>query len=140
MDSQAQTRGTDHTADASRQERHALLSGHALTDQLDGIGAEISQIGTSFLADLKHLAKSTLHAAPVFPLVGQIRQGGKKGGYSWSTLGSDLIGAATVTMILLPQCIAYASLLHIPEVNSLISGVFPVILYAVFGGSRVLSV
>ncbi|KAJ3264826.1 Solute carrier 26 [Chytriomyces hyalinus] len=140
MDSQAQTRGTDHTADASRQERHALLSGHALTDQLDGIGAEITQIGTSFLADLKHLAKSTLHAAPMFPLVGQIRQGGKKGGYSWSTLGSDLIGAATVTMILLPQCIAYASLLHIPEVNSLISGVFPVILYAVFGGSRVLSV
>ncbi|KAI8619918.1 sulfate transporter family-domain-containing protein, partial [Chytriomyces sp. MP71] len=54
--------------------------------------------------------------------------------------GSDLVGSVTVAMIMIPQSIAYASLVHIPTINTLISSVFPVILYSVFGGSRVLSI
>ncbi|KAJ3203136.1 Solute carrier 26 [Entophlyctis luteolus] len=59
--------------------------------------------------------------------------------WSLATLRDDLLGALTVTMIMLPQAIAYASLVHIPISNTLMSAVVPVIAYAIFGGSTHLS-
>ncbi|KAI9336557.1 sulfate transporter family-domain-containing protein [Obelidium mucronatum] len=84
---------------------------------------------------VKEAVHSTLTQAPVFPLVSQI----KAKGYNLKTFRSDLIGSVTITLIMLPQAIAYASLTHLPTINCLVSAVFPVLIYAIFGGAPQLS-
>ncbi|KAJ3071169.1 Solute carrier 26 [Podochytrium sp. JEL0797] len=101
------------------------------------LAAAVSQhvpVLRSTATTLTAFVKETWNAAPLFPLKHQLRNG-----YSIAMLRADLIGAVTIALIMLPQAIAYASLVHIPTVNTLISAVFPVLLYAVFGGSPQLS-
>ena len=60
--------------------------------------------------------------------------------YDRETLSGDLIAAAIVTVMLIPQSLAYAMLAGLPPQAGLYASVAPLVLYAVFGTSRVLAV
>jgi sulfate permease, SulP family len=55
-------------------------------------------------------------------------------------LGADLTAAAIVTVLLVPQGLAYAMVAGLPPVVGLYASILPAMLYAVFGTSRDLSV
>ncbi|PWE33440.1 sodium-independent anion transporter [Maritimibacter sp. 55A14] len=61
-------------------------------------------------------------------------------GYGRSALTSDLIAAAIVTIMLIPQSLAYALLAGLPPETGLYASIAPIVLYAVFGTSRALAV
>jgi SulP family sulfate permease len=60
--------------------------------------------------------------------------------YSRSTLSNDLIAALIVTIMLIPQSLAYALLAGLPPEAGLYASIVPIMLYAVFGTSRALAV
>lgn len=60
--------------------------------------------------------------------------------YDASALGSDLTAAVIVTIMLIPQSLAYALLAGLPPEAGLYASIVPIMLYAVFGTSRVLAV
>ncbi len=60
--------------------------------------------------------------------------------YSRSTLSNDLIAAVIVTIMLIPQSLAYALLAGLPPEAGLYASIVPIVLYAVFGTSRSLAV
>ena len=61
-------------------------------------------------------------------------------GYDRVTLGSDLLAALIVTLMLIPQSLAYAMLAGLPAETGLYASIAPLVLYALFGSSRVLAV
>lgn len=61
-------------------------------------------------------------------------------GYSGATLTNDLIAAAIVTIMLIPQSLAYAMLAGLPPEVGLYASILPIIAYALFGTSRTLAV
>jgi SulP family sulfate permease len=60
--------------------------------------------------------------------------------YNRTTLVSDLIVGVIVTMMLIPQSLAYAQLAGLPPEVGLYASIAPLILYAIFGTSRTLAV
>lgn len=60
--------------------------------------------------------------------------------YNRQTLSSDLIAAVIVTIMLIPQSLAYALLAGLPPEVGLYASVLPLIAYAVFGTSSALAV
>jgi len=60
--------------------------------------------------------------------------------YRRGQLPGDLIAALVVTMLLVPQGLAYASLAGLPPQLGLYASVLPMVAYALFGTSMVLSV
>ena len=60
--------------------------------------------------------------------------------YDRATLGADLLAALIVTIMLIPQSLAYAMLAGLPPEAGLYASVAPLLLYALFGTSRVLAV
>ncbi|MDH7446484.1 sulfate permease [Aquimarina sp. 2201CG14-23] len=60
--------------------------------------------------------------------------------YSKATFGSDAIAGITVGVVLIPQAIAYALLMGTPPIYGLYACLIPLILYALFGTSRQLSI
>lgn len=60
--------------------------------------------------------------------------------YQRSTLVSDGVAAVIVTIMLIPQSLAYAMLAGLPPEVGLYASVAPLLFYAVFGTSRVLAV
>ncbi len=60
--------------------------------------------------------------------------------YDRDTFVSDLVAALIVTIMLIPQSLAYALLAGLPPEVGLYASVAPLILYAVFGSSRALAV
>ena len=71
---------------------------------------------------------------PSVPLLEWSRQ------YNRETLINDLIAALIVTIMLIPQSLAYALLAGLPPEVGLYASVAPLLLYAVLGSSRVLAV
>ena len=61
-------------------------------------------------------------------------------GYDRPTLLSDLLAAVIVTIMLIPQSLAYALLAGLPAEMGLYASILPLIAYAIFGTSRTLSV
>lgn len=61
-------------------------------------------------------------------------------GYSRDTLTGDMMAAAVVTIMLIPQGMAYAMLAGLPPEAGLYGAIVPLLLYAVFGTSRALAV
>ena len=61
-------------------------------------------------------------------------------GYDRATLSSDLVAAVIVTLMLIPQSLAYASLAGLPPQVGLYASMAPLLFYAAFGSSRVLAV
>ncbi|ODT59501.1 MULTISPECIES: sulfate permease [Paracoccus] len=60
--------------------------------------------------------------------------------YDRQTLSDDLLAAVIVTIMLIPQSLAYALLAGLPPQAGLYASIAPIILYAVFGTSRALAV
>lgn len=60
--------------------------------------------------------------------------------YNRQTLTSDLIAAVIVTIMLIPQSLAYALLAGLPPEVGLYASVLPLVAYAVFGTSTALAV
>ncbi len=60
--------------------------------------------------------------------------------YTRETLSNDLIAAVIVTIMLIPQSLAYALLAGLPPEAGIYASIVPIILYAVFGTSRALAV
>jgi sulfate permease, SulP family len=60
--------------------------------------------------------------------------------YSRSALSNDLLAALIVTIMLIPQSLAYAMLAGLPPEAGIYASIVPIILYSVFGTSRVLAV
>lgn len=60
--------------------------------------------------------------------------------YDRDTLTSDLVAAVIVTIMLIPQSLAYALLAGLPPQMGLYASILPLVAYAVFGTSRVLAV
>ena len=60
--------------------------------------------------------------------------------YRKEQAASDLVAAVIVTVMLIPQSLAYALLAGLPAQVGLYASILPLVLYAVFGTSRTLSV
>lgn len=60
--------------------------------------------------------------------------------YSRTALTNDLVAAVIVTIMLIPQSLAYALLAGLPPEAGLYASIAPIMLYAVFGTSRALAV
>ncbi len=60
--------------------------------------------------------------------------------YTRTTLVNDLVAAAIVTIMLVPQSLAYAMLAGLPPEVGLYASMAPLVVYAVFGSSRTLAV
>ena len=72
--------------------------------------------------------------ASLLPVVGLLR------GYRRDELTSDLLAAAIVTIMLIPQSLAYALLAGLPPEVGLYASMLPLVGYALFGSSRALAV
>lgn len=68
------------------------------------------------------------------PLIGWARD------YTRATLAQDLTAAVIVTIMLIPQSLAYALLAGLPPEAGLYASIAPIVLYAIFGTSKVLAV
>lgn len=60
--------------------------------------------------------------------------------YSRAELSADLIAAVIVTIMLIPQSLAYALLAGLPPEAGIYASILPILLYALFGTSRALAV
>ena len=60
--------------------------------------------------------------------------------YDRGTLTNDMVAAVIVTIMLIPQSLAYALLAGLPPEMGLYASMLPIILYAIFGTSRALAV
>lgn len=60
--------------------------------------------------------------------------------YDRAALSDDLLAAVIVTIMLIPQSLAYALLAGLPAQAGLYASIVPIMLYAVFGTSRALAV
>lgn len=60
--------------------------------------------------------------------------------YNRTALSNDLVAALIVTIMLIPQSLAYALLAGLPPEAGLYASIAPIILYAIFGTSRALAV
>ncbi len=60
--------------------------------------------------------------------------------YDRETLTSDLVAAVIVTIMLIPQSLAYALLAGLPAEMGLYASILPLVAYAIFGTSRALAV
>lgn len=60
--------------------------------------------------------------------------------YGKDTLSSDLLAAVIVTIMLVPQSLAYAMLAGLPAEVGLYASILPLVAYAIFGTSRTLAV
>ena len=60
--------------------------------------------------------------------------------YNSKTFANDMIVALIVTMMLIPQSLAYAILAGLPPEIGLYASMAPLVLYAIFGSSRALAV
>lgn len=61
-------------------------------------------------------------------------------GYGRATLTNDMIAAIIVTIMLIPQSLAYALLAGLPPQVGLYASILPLVAYALFGTSRALAV
>ncbi|MFB9148564.1 SulP family inorganic anion transporter [Roseovarius ramblicola] len=60
--------------------------------------------------------------------------------YTRDTLTNDLVAAVIVTIMLIPQSLAYALLAGLPAQAGIYASIVPIVLYALFGTSRALAV
>lgn len=60
--------------------------------------------------------------------------------YNGSVLTNDLVAAIIVTIMLIPQSLAYALLAGLPPVVGLYASILPLVAYSIFGTSRTLAV
>ncbi len=67
-------------------------------------------------------------------------QFGWMAGYKVGVLTDDLMAAVVVTILLVPQCLAYALLAGLPPQLGIYASIFPLVAYALLGSSNYLNV
>ena len=72
--------------------------------------------------------------AKYFPIINWIKY------YTYDDLASDTVAAIVVTIMLIPQSLAYALLAGLPPEIGLYASIAPLILYSIFGTSKTLAV
>ena len=60
--------------------------------------------------------------------------------YDRDAFGNDMVAAVIVTIMLIPQSLAYALLAGLPAETGIYASIAPILLYAIFGTSRALAV
>ncbi|MCA8892190.1 MAG: sodium-independent anion transporter, partial [Hyphomonas sp.] len=60
--------------------------------------------------------------------------------YNGGTFANDMVAAVIVTVMLIPQSLAYAMLAGLPPQVGLYASILPLIVYAIFGTSRTMAV
>lgn len=70
----------------------------------------------------------------LFPIIGWARD------YSRQQLSADMVAAIIVTILLIPQSLAYALIAGLPAEAGLYASILPLVAYGIFGSSRVLAV
>lgn len=75
-----------------------------------------------------------MHLKSYFPILDWVRR------YNQQTLTSDLVAAVIVTIMLIPQSLAYALLAGLPPEVGLYASILPLLAYAIFGTSSALAV
>ena len=83
---------------------------------------------------MKHLLPNRAQLERHLPIL----QWGKS--YDRETLTSDAVAAVIVTIMLIPQSLAYALLAGLPAQMGLYASILPLVAYAIFGTSRALAV
>lgn len=73
-------------------------------------------------------------AKDYFPIIGWGRS------YSRRVFGSDIVAASIVTIMLVPQSLAYALLAGLPAEAGLYASILPILAYGIFGTSRSIAV
>ena len=86
----------------------------------------------------KALMMKTLLAKPQWQRLFPILNWGAA--YNRQDLGGDVTAAVIVTIMLIPQSLAYALLAGLPAEVGLYASILPLVAYAIFGTSRVLAV
>ena len=86
------------------------------------------------MATVEKTLRPSLGLARYFPILDWGRA------YSRDTLANDLVAAAIVTIMLIPQSLAYAMLAGLPPETGLYASILPLFAYALFGTSRALAV
>ena len=69
-----------------------------------------------------------------FPILGWIKH------YNYDDFANDTIAAIVVTIMLIPQSLAYALLAGLPPEIGLYASIIPLVLYSIFGTSKTLAV
>jgi len=69
-----------------------------------------------------------------------LQQWGWLKGYNSGIFADDLVAAIIVTILLVPQSLAYALLAGLPPQVGIYVSIFPLIAYALFGSSRIINV
>lgn len=82
------------------------------------------------------ISPSTMSRMPrtPIPILSQLK------GYSRDTFRNDLVAGLTVGVMLIPQGMAYALIAGVPPIYGLYASLIPLLVYALFGTSRQLSV
>jgi len=80
------------------------------------------------------LNKSMIYFARYLPILDWGRR------YDRSAFSNDMIAAVIVTIMLIPQSLAYALLAGLPPEAGIYASIAPIVLYAVFGTSKALAV
>jgi MFS superfamily sulfate permease-like transporter len=70
----------------------------------------------------------------LFPVINTIHD------YSTSLFFADIRAASSIAFVLIPQAIAFSSLAGVTPIRALVSAIFPLLFYSIFGASRQLSV
>lgn len=78
--------------------------------------------------------KLTMRISRYFPILTWGRR------YDRRALSNDLVAAVIVTIMLIPQSLAYALLAGLPPETGIYASIAPIILYAIFGTSNALAV
>jgi SulP family sulfate permease len=102
-----------------------VLEGHAARPRMDGESG--AHPGAT-----RGIVKTAL--AGLLPPLTWLR------GYDRAALASDALAAVIVTIMLIPQSLAYALLAGLPAEMGLYASILPLAAYALFGSSRTLSV
>ena len=109
------------------------LETHA-SNRKDAILREFRRCSTSAHQDDVHDQKWHRPISTVFPILDQLRF------YSQKMFLGDLAAGFKIGLVLIVQSIAFSGLAGLPPMMALASAVFPVTVYAIFGGSKHLSV
>lgn len=89
-------------------------------------------------SDQPHPGRDSARAVPALARYLPILDWGRS--YTGTALTSDLVAAAVVTIMLIPQSLAYGLLAGLPAQAGLYASILPLVAYALFATSRVLAV
>ncbi|KND00631.1 sulfate permease [Spizellomyces punctatus DAOM BR117] len=135
-------RQRDDDATSSIQRRRTRLLYNAMRDAEDEDNRSLSSgrpgsygnDGTPLTGSVKKEKTFLDKAAAISPIIGAFRT------YTLRDMLKDFLAGMTISLVLIPQGIGFAILADINVYHGILSGIFPVFIYAFLGGGKHLSV